>query len=38
MLCPSSSHQSHITYLAIFAALLVFLAIRPNGLMGKPWG
>jgi branched-chain amino acid transport system permease protein len=27
-----------ITYLAIFAALLVFLAIRPNGLMGKPWG
>jgi len=27
-----------ITYLVIFAALLVFLAIRPNGLMGKPWG
>ena len=27
-----------ITYLAIFAALLVFLAIRPNGLMGNPWG
>ena len=20
------------------AALMVFLAIRPNGLMGKPWG
>jgi len=27
-----------ITYLVIFAALMVFLAIRPNGLMGKPWG
>jgi branched-chain amino acid transport system permease protein len=27
-----------ITSLVIFAALLVFLAIRPNGLMGKPWG
>jgi branched-chain amino acid transport system permease protein len=27
-----------ITYLAIFAALLVLLANRPNGLMGKPWG
>jgi branched-chain amino acid transport system permease protein len=27
-----------ITYLVIFAALLVFLSLRPNGLMGKPWG
>jgi branched-chain amino acid transport system permease protein len=27
-----------ITYLVIFASLLVFLAIRPQGLMGKPWG
>lgn len=27
-----------ITYLAIFVALMVFLSIRPNGLMGKPWG
>lgn len=27
-----------VTYLAIFASLMVFLAIRPNGLMGKPWG
>jgi branched-chain amino acid transport system permease protein len=27
-----------VTYLAIFAALMVFLAIRPHGLMGKPWG
>jgi branched-chain amino acid transport system permease protein len=27
-----------ITYLAIFVALMVFLTIRPNGLMGKPWG
>ncbi len=27
-----------ITYLVIFASLMVFLSIRPNGLMGKPWG
>jgi branched-chain amino acid transport system permease protein len=27
-----------ITYLVIFALLMVFLSIRPNGLMGKPWG
>jgi branched-chain amino acid transport system permease protein len=27
-----------ITYLVIFGALLVFLSLRPNGLMGKPWG
>ena len=27
-----------ITYLVIFGLLLVFLSIRPNGLMGKPWG
>jgi branched-chain amino acid transport system permease protein len=27
-----------ITYLVIFAALMVFLSLRPNGLMGKPWG
>jgi branched-chain amino acid transport system permease protein len=27
-----------ITYLVIFATLMVFLSIRPNGLMGKPWG
>src|SRR5271169_881641 len=27
-----------ITYLAIFVALIIFLSIRPNGLMGKPWG
>jgi branched-chain amino acid transport system permease protein len=27
-----------VTYLAIFALLMIFLAIRPNGLMGKPWG
>jgi branched-chain amino acid transport system permease protein len=27
-----------LTYLVIFVALMVFLAIRPNGLMGKPWG
>ncbi|MDP3962210.1 MAG: branched-chain amino acid ABC transporter permease [Pseudorhodobacter sp.] len=27
-----------ITYLAIFASLMIFLSFRPNGLMGKPWG
>ncbi len=27
-----------ITYLLIFVSLMIFLAIRPNGLMGKPWG
>ena len=27
-----------ITYLVIFLTLMVFLAIRPQGLMGKPWG
>ena len=27
-----------LTYLAIFAGLMVFLSIRPHGLMGKPWG
>lgn len=27
-----------VTYLAIFVTLMVFLAIRPQGLMGKPWG
>jgi branched-chain amino acid transport system permease protein len=27
-----------ITYLVIFGALMVFLSIRPHGLMGKPWG
>lgn len=27
-----------ITYLVIFASLMVFLAFRPQGLMGKPWG
>jgi len=27
-----------VTYLVIFVALMIFLSIRPNGLMGKPWG
>lgn len=27
-----------ITYLVIFASLMIFLALRPQGLMGKPWG
>lgn len=26
------------TYLVIFIALIAFLAIRPHGLMGRPWG
>ena len=26
------------TYLIIFVALIAFLAIRPQGLMGRPWG
>ena len=26
------------TYLLIFVALIVFLAVRPQGIMGKPWG
>lgn len=32
------SSYGDITYLVIFATLMVFLAIRPQGLMGKPWG
>ncbi len=32
------SEYGDITYLVIFASLMVFLAIRPQGLMGKPWG
>ncbi len=27
-----------VTYLVIFVFLIIFLSIRPNGLMGKPWG
>lgn len=27
-----------VTYLVIFVSLMIFLAIRPQGLMGKPWG
>jgi branched-chain amino acid transport system permease protein len=27
-----------ITYLVIFGSLMVFLSLRPQGLMGKPWG
>ena len=27
-----------ITYLVIFASLMLFLSVRPQGLMGKPWG
>ena len=32
------SQYGDVTYLIIFASLMVFLAIRPQGLMGKPWG
>ena len=32
------SQYGDITYLVIFILLMIFLAIRPQGLMGKPWG
>lgn len=32
------SSYGDITYLLIFVSLMVFLSIRPQGLMGKPWG
>lgn len=32
------SAYGDITYLLIFASLMIFLSIRPQGLMGKPWG
>ncbi|CCN68779.1 branched-chain amino acid ABC transporter permease [Vibrio nigripulchritudo] len=32
------SQYGDITYLVIFASLMLFLVIRPHGLMGKPWG
>jgi len=27
-----------ITYLLIFTGLIIFLLLRPQGLLGKPWG
>ncbi|MDR3470630.1 MAG: branched-chain amino acid ABC transporter permease [Devosia sp.] len=27
-----------VTYLVIFLALVIFLIVRPQGIMGKPWG
>ena len=27
-----------VTYLVIFLALIIFLVVRPRGIMGKPWG
>ena len=27
-----------MTYLLIFVGLILFLIIRPQGIMGKPWG
>lgn len=32
------SQYGDITYLVIFVSLMIFLAIRPQGLMGRPWG
>jgi len=32
------SSYGDITYLLIFASLLFFLSIRPQRLLGKPWG
>ena len=32
------SEYGDITYLVIFASLMIFLTLRPQGLMGKPWG
>jgi branched-chain amino acid transport system permease protein len=32
------SQYGDITYLLIFVSLMIFLAVRPQGLMGKPWG
>ncbi|MEZ7814288.1 MAG: branched-chain amino acid ABC transporter permease [Burkholderiaceae bacterium] len=32
------SEYGDITYLVIFSSLMIFLALRPQGLMGKPWG
>ena len=32
------SQYGDITYLLIFVSLMIFLAFRPQGLMGKPWG
>jgi branched-chain amino acid transport system permease protein len=32
------SQYGDVTYLVIFVSLMIFLAIWPQGLMGKPWG
>lgn len=32
------SQYGNITYLVIFISLMIFLSLRPQGLMGKPWG
>ena len=32
------SQYGDLTYLVIFTSLMIFLSIRPQGLMGKPWG
>ena len=32
------SSYGDITYLLIFVFLMIFLSLRPQGLMGKPWG
>ena len=27
-----------VTYMLIFAGMIIFLVFRPQGIMGKPWG
>ncbi|MEO1017571.1 MAG: branched-chain amino acid ABC transporter permease, partial [Pseudomonadota bacterium] len=27
-----------VTYLVIFIGMIMFLVLRPNGLVGRPWG
>lgn len=38
ILLSALADYGDITYLVIFVSLMIFLSIRPNGLMGKPWG
>lgn len=38
VLLSALADYGDITYLVIFVSLMIFLSLRPNGLMGKPWG
>lgn len=38
VLLSALADYGDITYLVIFVTLMIFLSLRPNGLMGKPWG